>query len=86
MAQNYYTLLKLNVDTFVKDPAELDRQLETVKQEWNRSNNTDIRAYVSAYYTSGVIKEAYPSVFTILMDEQGEERPAQLLSFRRCPR
>ena len=30
---------------------------------------------------SGVIKEAYPSVFTILMDEQGEERPAQLLSF-----
>jgi len=30
---------------------------------------------------SGVIKEAYPSVFTILVDEQGIDRPAQLLSF-----
>ncbi|MBR1628872.1 MAG: Veg family protein [Lachnospiraceae bacterium] len=29
----------------------------------------------------GVIKEAYPSVFTILVDEKEEDRPAQLLSF-----
>lgn len=29
----------------------------------------------------GVIKEAYPSVFTILVDEKDEDRPAQLLSF-----
>ena len=30
---------------------------------------------------SGVIKAAYPSVFTILLDEKEEDRPAQLLSF-----
>ncbi|SDA14123.1 hypothetical protein SAMN02910447_00793 [Ruminococcus sp. YE71] len=59
MAQNYYTLLKLNVDTFVSDPAELGNRLEAMKQEWNRSNNTDIRSYVSTYYSSGVVKEAF---------------------------
>lgn len=59
MAVNYYTLLELNVDTFVTDLPTLDKQLELMKQKWNRSNNTDIRAYVSAYYTSGVVKAAY---------------------------
>ena len=29
----------------------------------------------------GTIKEAYPSVFTILVDEKEADRPAQLLSF-----
>ncbi len=30
---------------------------------------------------SGTIQEAYPSVFTIMVDEIDEDRPAQLLSF-----
>lgn len=59
MAVNYYTLLGLNVDTFVSDIPVLEKQLELMKQKWNRSNNTDIRAYVSAYYTSGVVKAAF---------------------------
>lgn len=29
----------------------------------------------------GVIQKAYPSVFTIMVDEIDEDRPAQLLSF-----
>ena len=29
----------------------------------------------------GVIMEAYPSVFTILVDEEDDDKPAQLLSF-----
>ncbi|MCR5451295.1 MAG: Veg family protein [Lachnospiraceae bacterium] len=29
----------------------------------------------------GIIQEAYPSVFTILVDDDQEDRPAQLLSF-----
>ena len=29
----------------------------------------------------GVIQDAYPSVFTILVEEKGEDRPEQLLSF-----
>ena len=29
----------------------------------------------------GVIKQAYPSVFTILVDQDQEDRPPQLLSF-----
>lgn len=29
----------------------------------------------------GTIQEAYPSVFTIMVDEIDEDRPAQLLSF-----
>ena len=29
----------------------------------------------------GVIKEAYPSVFTILVEDEEKKRPAQLLSF-----
>ena len=29
----------------------------------------------------GVIQEAYPSVFTILVDDEREENPPQLLSF-----
>ena len=29
----------------------------------------------------GVIQEAYPSVFTILVDDEAEDHPAQLLSF-----
>ena len=29
----------------------------------------------------GVIQEAYPSVFTILVDDSEERKPAQLLSF-----
>ena len=29
----------------------------------------------------GVIQEAYPSVFTILVNDEEEDRPAQLLSF-----
>ena len=29
----------------------------------------------------GVIKEAYPSVFTILVEDQETDKPAQLLSF-----
>ncbi len=30
---------------------------------------------------SGTIQEAYPSVFTVMVDEIDEDRPAQLLSF-----
>lgn len=59
MTPNYYTLLGLNVDTFISDPAELDKRLEAVKLEWNKQNNTDINSYVATYYTSGVVKEAY---------------------------
>ncbi|MCR5545914.1 MAG: Veg family protein, partial [Lachnospiraceae bacterium] len=29
----------------------------------------------------GVIQEAYPSVFTILVNDEEDDRPAQLLSF-----
>lgn len=29
----------------------------------------------------GVIQEAYPSVFTVLVDDEREENPPQLLSF-----
>lgn len=29
----------------------------------------------------GVIKEAYPSVFTVLIDDEFEQNPPQLLSF-----
>lgn len=29
----------------------------------------------------GVIQQAYPSVFTILVEDQTDEKPAQLLSF-----
>ena len=29
----------------------------------------------------GIIQEAYPSVFTILVDDRDERKPAQLLSF-----
>lgn len=29
----------------------------------------------------GVIQEAYPSVFTVLVDDEKEENPPQLLSF-----
>ena len=29
----------------------------------------------------GVIQEAYPSVFTILVEDEAEDHPAQLLSF-----
>lgn len=29
----------------------------------------------------GVIQQAYPSVFTILIDQKADDKPAQLLSF-----
>lgn len=83
MAVNYYTLLELNVDTFVKDIPTLESRLELVKQKWNRSNNTDIRAYVSAYYTSGVVRAAFsnPDEWRRIYEQAKRDTDANIATF-----
>ena len=51
---------------------DLNRVRASVLQQCGR-NKVDIQ--------EGVIQNAYPSVFTILIDDERDENPPQLLSF-----
>ncbi len=61
---------------------DFDKVRASVKQQCGRKviiqldkgrNKVDVQ--------KGVIKGAYPSVFTILVDDKDDDKPAQLLSF-----
>ena len=64
------------------EQADFNKVRESVKQQCGNKvvirldrgrNKVDIQ--------QGVIKAAYPSVFTILVNDEDESKPAQLLSF-----
>ena len=56
---NYYRILDLSIEKFESNTAVLEQTLEKKKNEWNSSNNTNIRSQVDKYYKSGVIKDAF---------------------------
>ena len=56
---NYYKILNLSIERYVSDISEIEAALEKKKNEWNSSNNTNIRSYVDKYIKTGVIKNAY---------------------------
>ena len=60
---------------FLKVRASIQQQCgsEVMIQLDRGRNKVDIQ--------KGVIQEAYPSVFTILVEDEQEDRPSQLLSF-----
>ena len=59
---------------------------ENLKESESRSRNSAVvirldRGRNKVDIEHGVIKAAYPSVFTVLIDPEDENRPSQLLSF-----
>ncbi len=56
--ENYYLVLELPVERFVSDPAVIAGALDKKQREWNSSNNTQVKAKITQYITSGVIKQA----------------------------
>ena len=56
--ENYYLVLELPIEKTVTDPAAIDAALDKKQREWNSSNNTQVKAKVTQYIVSGVIKNA----------------------------
>ena len=56
--ENYYLVLELPIDKQVSDMAVINSALEKKQREWNGSNNTQVKAKITQFITSGVIKDA----------------------------
>ena len=56
--ENFYLVLELPIEDPVSDPFAIDAALDKKQREWNSSNNTQVKAKVTQYIVSGVIKNA----------------------------
>ncbi len=62
--------------------SEYDKIRESIRQQCGSRVTIKLdRGRNKVDVQHGVIQKAYPSVFTIMVDEIDEDRPAQLLSF-----
>ena len=61
---------------------DLNRVRAAVLQQWGSKVKIQLdRGRNKVDIQEGVIQNAYPSVFTILIDDERDENPPQLLSF-----
>lgn len=69
--ENYYLVLELPIEDTVTDPAAIDAALDKKQREWNSSNNTQVKAKVTQYIVSGVIRNAAadPAEWKRVIDE-----------------
>lgn len=56
--ENFYLVAELPIDRQVSDMAAITAALDKKQREWNSSNNTQVKARITRFITSGVIKQA----------------------------
>lgn len=56
--ENYYLVIELPIEKQVSDMAAVTNALDKKQREWNSSNNTQVKAKITQFITSGVIREA----------------------------
>ncbi|MBR1382636.1 MAG: hypothetical protein IJ555_02305 [Ruminococcus sp.] len=56
--ENFYLVLELPIERQVSEMTEIDKALDKKQREWNSPNNTQVKAKITQFITSGVIRDA----------------------------
>lgn len=82
MIQKTYEVMSAGKEEKVMQRNDIDRVRASVLQQCGSKVLIQLdRGRNKVDVQEGVIKDAYPSVFTILVNDEGEGNPPQLLSF-----